>query len=120
MRSRYNSRAQLPKLSKLLLKLLIGQSLMITVKPFILNRIISQKWLVVLLLLVEFLFNYCCMSVAVHVIIATPGRILDLMDKNVANMDHCKVLVLDEVCYYSYHFCTVNKINYEYIYIESL
>lgn len=32
----------------------------------------------------------------VHVIIATPGRILDLMDKNVANMDHCKVLVLDE------------------------
>lgn len=34
---------------------------------------------------------------AVHVIIATPGRILDLMDKNVANMDHCRVLVLDEV-----------------------
>uniref|UniRef100_A0A1B6EAF7 RNA helicase n=1 Tax=Clastoptera arizonana TaxID=38151 RepID=A0A1B6EAF7_9HEMI len=32
----------------------------------------------------------------VHVIIATPGRILDLMDKNVANMDHCRVLVLDE------------------------
>lgn len=32
----------------------------------------------------------------VHVIIATPGRILDLMDKNVANMDNCRVLVLDE------------------------
>ncbi|XP_017793232.1 PREDICTED: putative ATP-dependent RNA helicase me31b [Habropoda laboriosa] len=32
----------------------------------------------------------------VHVIIATPGRILDLMDKSVANMDHCKILVLDE------------------------
>lgn len=32
----------------------------------------------------------------VQVIIATPGRILDLMDKNVANMDHCKILVLDE------------------------
>ncbi|KOX76536.1 Putative ATP-dependent RNA helicase me31b [Melipona quadrifasciata] len=32
----------------------------------------------------------------VQVIIATPGRILDLMDKNVANMDHCKTLVLDE------------------------
>ena len=31
-----------------------------------------------------------------QVIIATPGRILDLMDKNVANMDHCKTLVLDE------------------------
>lgn len=33
---------------------------------------------------------------AVQVIIATPGRILDLMDKNVANMEHCKILVLDE------------------------
>lgn len=33
---------------------------------------------------------------SVQVIIATPGRILDLMDKNVANMDHCKTLVLDE------------------------
>lgn len=33
---------------------------------------------------------------SVQVIIATPGRILDLMDKNVANMDHCRILVLDE------------------------
>ncbi|KAK7867013.1 hypothetical protein R5R35_006875 [Gryllus longicercus] len=32
----------------------------------------------------------------VQVIIATPGRILDLMDKDVANMDHCRMLVLDE------------------------
>ncbi|XP_014222343.1 putative ATP-dependent RNA helicase me31b isoform X2 [Trichogramma pretiosum] len=32
----------------------------------------------------------------VQVIIATPGRILDLMDKNVANMEYCKILVLDE------------------------
>lgn len=32
----------------------------------------------------------------VHVIIATPGRILDLIDKDVANMQHCKILVLDE------------------------
>lgn len=31
-----------------------------------------------------------------HLVIATPGRILDLMDKNVAIMDECKVLVLDE------------------------
>jgi hypothetical protein len=35
--------------------------------------------------------------VPVQVIIATPGRILDLMDKNVAIMDSCRVLVLDEV-----------------------
>uniref|UniRef100_A0A224XCK6 RNA helicase n=2 Tax=Panstrongylus TaxID=65342 RepID=A0A224XCK6_9HEMI len=32
----------------------------------------------------------------VHVVIATPGRILDLMEKNVAHMEHCRVLVLDE------------------------
>ncbi|TMW48608.1 hypothetical protein DOY81_006311 [Sarcophaga bullata] len=32
----------------------------------------------------------------VQLIIATPGRILDLMDKKVANMSHCKILVLDE------------------------
>ncbi|KAI6187463.1 RNA helicase [Aphelenchoides besseyi] len=32
----------------------------------------------------------------VHLIIATPGRILDLMDKGVAKMDKCKMLILDE------------------------
>lgn len=32
----------------------------------------------------------------VQLIIATPGRILDLMDKEVAVMDQCRVLVLDE------------------------
>lgn len=32
----------------------------------------------------------------VQVVIATPGRILDLMDKEVANMENCKLLVLDE------------------------
>ncbi|XP_018791325.1 PREDICTED: putative ATP-dependent RNA helicase me31b [Bactrocera latifrons] len=32
----------------------------------------------------------------VQLIIATPGRILDLMDKKVADMSHCKILVLDE------------------------
>ncbi|KAA0196268.1 hypothetical protein HAZT_HAZT000812, partial [Hyalella azteca] len=32
----------------------------------------------------------------VHAIIATPGRILDLTEKNIAKMDHCKMLVLDE------------------------
>ncbi|OXA57283.1 ATP-dependent RNA helicase cgh-1 [Folsomia candida] len=31
-----------------------------------------------------------------HVIIATPGRIIDLMEKNVCKMDQCKMLVLDE------------------------
>lgn len=32
----------------------------------------------------------------VHIIIATPGRILDLIDKKVAQMNQCKMLVLDE------------------------
>lgn len=34
---------------------------------------------------------------AVHIIIATPGRILDLMRKGVAKMDCCQMLVMDEV-----------------------
>lgn len=32
----------------------------------------------------------------VHVVIATPGRILDLMKKNIADMSQCNMLVLDE------------------------
>jgi len=34
---------------------------------------------------------------AVHMIVATPGRILDLMNKELVNTDECKILVLDEV-----------------------
>ena len=34
--------------------------------------------------------------IAVHVIVATPGRILDLMEKKIANMSQCQILVLDE------------------------
>lgn len=33
----------------------------------------------------------------VHVVVATPGRILDLAEKNVAKLNNCKVLVMDEV-----------------------
>jgi ATP-dependent RNA helicase DDX6/DHH1 len=32
----------------------------------------------------------------VHIIIATPGRILDLMNKNLVKCDKCSILVLDE------------------------
>lgn len=39
------------------------------------------------------------LSSTVHLVIATPGRILDLMDKNVADMSQCKMIVLDEVKY---------------------
>ena len=34
----------------------------------------------------------------VHVIVATPGRIIDLMQKGIANVSQCHILVLDEVC----------------------
>jgi ATP-dependent RNA helicase DDX6/DHH1 len=37
------------------------------------------------------------LSQPVHVVVATPGRILDLASKNVAKLDQCKMLVLDEV-----------------------
>lgn len=32
----------------------------------------------------------------VHLVVATPGRILDLMEKRVAQVDKCKILCLDE------------------------
>ena len=32
-----------------------------------------------------------------HIIVATPGRILDLASRNIAKLDKCKMLVLDEV-----------------------
>jgi ATP-dependent RNA helicase DDX6/DHH1 len=32
----------------------------------------------------------------VHLVVATPGRILDLMEKRVAQVDRCKILCLDE------------------------
>lgn len=33
----------------------------------------------------------------VHIVVATPGRILDLANKNVAKLANCRVLVMDEV-----------------------
>eukprot|EP01084_Bolivina_argentea_P260874 440680_1 len=32
----------------------------------------------------------------VHVLVATPGRVLDLADKNVANLKQCSIVVMDE------------------------
>lgn len=34
---------------------------------------------------------------SVHVIIATPGRILDLIKKGVAKVDRVQIMVMDEV-----------------------
>ncbi|KHJ43897.1 DEAD/DEAH box helicase [Trichuris suis] len=36
------------------------------------------------------------LSSVVHLVVATPGRILDLMDKKIADMSHCNTVVLDE------------------------
>jgi superfamily II DNA/RNA helicase len=38
------------------------------------------------------------LSGTVQLIIATPGRILDLMEKGVADVSQCSKLILDEVC----------------------
>jgi superfamily II DNA/RNA helicase len=41
------------------------------------------------------------LSGTVHLVIATPGRILDLMEKGVADVSQCTKLILDEVmCFY--------------------
>lgn len=36
------------------------------------------------------------LGATVHVVVATPGRILDLVQKGVAKMDHCGIIVMDE------------------------
>lgn len=42
----------------------------------------------------------------VHVIVATPGRILDLIEKGIAKVDNCLMLVLDEVSeHITYRYC---------------
>ncbi len=42
----------------------------------------------------------CMLSVfsvdAVQVVVATPGRIIDLMEKGIAKVNKCQILVLDE------------------------
>ena len=40
----------------------------------------------------------------VHLVVATPGRILDLMEKGVANVTRCKTIVLDEVFLFGFLF----------------
>lgn len=42
-------------------------------------------------------FFAICVFLIVHVVIATPGRILDLLKKGVAKMDKTQMMVMDEV-----------------------
>lgn len=47
--------------------------------------------------------SHGCFSV--HVVIATPGRILDLIKKGVAKVNQVQMVVLDEVCvFFSFSF----------------
>lgn len=39
---------------------------------------------------------FCSSNLTVHVVIATPGRILDLIKKGVAKVEHVQMIVLDE------------------------
>lgn len=41
--------------------------------------------------------NSLLFSTLVHVVIATPGRILDLIKKGVAKVDRVQMMVMDEV-----------------------
>lgn len=33
----------------------------------------------------------------VHILVGTPGRVLDLADKGIANLKECSTLIMDEV-----------------------
>lgn len=62
----------------------------------------------------------------VHLIVATPGRILDLMNKGLVKTESCKILVLDEVSMFlrvvlSYVYCAcVEFLNSEQHFIQRL
>lgn len=51
-----------------------------------------------------------------HIIVATPGRILDLAEKEVVDLSHIKIMVLDEVDkLLSLHFMPVTEKLFEYL-----
>jgi len=52
----------------------------------------------------------------VHIIVATPGRILDLAEKEVVDLSHVQVIVLDEVDkLLSTHFMPVTEGLFEFL-----
>lgn len=52
--------------------------------------------IIVLLNQLVCLIVYFSYNLTVHVVIATPGRILDLIKKGVAKVEHVQMIVLDE------------------------
>lgn len=45
----------------------------------------------------DLLFIHLFFLFVVHVVVATPGRILDLMKKGIAKVDTTQMIVMDEV-----------------------
>ncbi len=45
----------------------------------------------------------------VHILVATPGRVLDLAKKKVADLSKCTFMVMDEVCPSSNRSLIVNR-----------
>lgn len=54
-------------------------------------------WIFVLSLLTIFDVHFLSSVLIVHVVIATPGRILDLIKKGIAKVDKAQMIVMDEV-----------------------
>ena len=50
-------------------------------------------------LVLDVYFFFISSLVSVHVVIATPGRILDLIKKGVAKVDKVQMMVMDEVSF---------------------
>jgi len=52
----------------------------------------------------------------VHIVVATPGRILDLVEKEVVDLSHLQIIILDEVDkLLSTHFMPVTESLFEYM-----
>lgn len=61
----------------------------------------------------------------VHIVVATPGRILDLIEKGVAKVGSCQILVLDEVSlslslsfFYNAKFICVNHFTFSFSFLS--
>lgn len=54
----------------------------------------------------------------VHLLVGTPGRILDLANKNVCVLNNCNMLILDEVLRYFSSFLLVGSLIYGIIVVS--
>lgn len=64
----------------------------------------------------------------IHVVVATPGRILDLSNKGVCKLNNCRILVMDEVglgCLLHAYFsrrppCSAERTKHIYIFLSNV